>query len=235
MKMRCTKIRKWINDYIDGDLDSLRRQSLENHLKDCSGCRELLKDFQTITHRSKQLGSFTPSRHVWGRIQSQLNQTSSVQPILPRPLWRRPAFPRYQLALTAFVLLIVMGGVVLFWPGSSTQNPSLTRFAERQKYAFAKLEEAEKHYLMAIQALQDATASLEKNLDPGTAAIFKANLGIINFSITACRQVVLSDPEDIESRIFLLSAYKEKAGLLDNIVRIRDNSLQEGKIKSNPL
>ena len=52
------------------------------------------------------------------------------------------------------------------------------------------------------------------------AAIFRTNLAVVDASINACKKAVLSDPDDIESRNYLLAAYREKTNLLTEMMGV---------------
>jgi len=106
-------------------------------------------------------------------------------------------------------------------PEKTTSSPN------GQNYALAKLKEAEHHYQMAIKALWEAVQAQKKSYDPQIAKIFKANLEIIDDSIQACKLALQSDPRDLESRKFLLAAYKKKAELLGSMMEISINSSQK--------
>ena len=54
------------------------------------------------------------------------------------------------------------------------------------------------------------------------AEVFRTNLEIINTSIAACKQAVLSEPYSVETRNYLLAAYKEKADLLTEMIEVKD-------------
>jgi tetratricopeptide (TPR) repeat protein len=111
-----------------------------------------------------------------------------------------------------------------YWSGQAIV-PEL----ENQQYTMAKLEEAEHHYQLAIKALNEAAMAQKDNLDPQVAEVFRTNLELIDQSINACRQAVLNDPNDLESRKYLLAAYKEKANLLNEIMAVKDTSSPQGE------
>jgi hypothetical protein len=122
----------------------------------------------------------------------------------------------------ALILVIVMGGIMVglrLWQGKAV--PGLS---DQDKYTLAKLGEAEKHYQLAIQALNEAAASQKGSLDPQIAAVFDQNLTLINSSIQACQNAVRRDPNSLDARIYLLSAYKEKVEFLGNVVDLKKKS-----------
>ena len=46
--MKCEKAMVLISEYIDGNLDRQRADSLEKHLESCTECRSLLADFRKM-------------------------------------------------------------------------------------------------------------------------------------------------------------------------------------------
>lgn len=224
--MRCTKARKLISEYADGDLNSKKKARLERHLSDCPSCRELLKDFQDMARSTKSLDQPTPPDSVWNKIQSRMETEKKIvyTPVSQKRNWL--VLPQLQYAIAATALLIIVVGAITLGPGLLKKDVVLTEL-EKQQYTLAKLKEAEKHYQDAIKALSEAVAIQDRQIDPKIAEIFKANLEIVNTTIMACRQAVLNDPDDLESRDYLLVAYKEKADLLNRMFNLNgDSSLQ---------
>ena len=94
-------------------------------------------------------------------------------------------------------------------------------------YTSAKLKEAEHHYRLAIEALEEAVLAQEGEVDPLTVAIFRKNLDIINSSIISCQQALQEAPDDIETRNYLLVAYMEKVDLLNEMMNLKKRSIRK--------
>jgi predicted anti-sigma-YlaC factor YlaD len=227
--MRCTTAKKWISEYIDGDLDSEQTATLEEHISGCSGCKELLAEMQKLVKSAQDLPD-PPQRDVpWTKIQARLEEERGIAtPGYAKP--QHTMFPKWGYALTAAVILLVVGAISL-GPRFLFQEEGISEL-EKQQYTLSKLNEAEEHYQAAIRALSEAVATQNENLDPELAEVFQANLEIINTSISACKQAVLSDPEDMESRRYLLAAYKQKADLLNKLMNLKESTPVKGKAES---
>jgi len=226
--MKCTTAKKWISEYIDGDLDTQKSVELEGHVSSCAGCKELLADMQKLVQSAHELPD-PPERDVpWGKIHARLEERQQVS----APGYAEPqAFrPKWGLALMTAMILLVAGAITL-GPRFLYQEKGISEL-EKQQFTLAKLAEAEEHYQAAIKALSEAVAVQNENLDPKMAEVFQANLEIINTSITACKQAVLSDPDNMESRQYLLAAYKQKANLLNKLMSINEISPAKGKAES---
>jgi len=217
--MRCAKARKWISEYIDGGLNEVQNRALEKHCASCAGCRKLLQDFQKISVHAGDLRQNASPETPWRKIQERL--TAGEQVVL-RPVSRRPGWfgaPRLGSVIGAAVVLAVLIGIFMTGPFDGNRRADLSG-ARSQEYTLAKLREAEHHYQLAIKALAEAVAAQPGELDPEMAAIFRTNLAVVDASINACKKAVLSDPDDIESRNYLLAAYREKTNLLTEMMGV---------------
>lgn len=223
--MRCVKARRLIGDYIDGNIDSEKGSSLEVHLKDCADCQRLLHDFQKITASAKNLKEPLPSGQTWFKVASRLKAEKQRAEASEPGVGKKYSFflfpKRLRYAFSAALVLLIAGSAVYFSLQYRNRGEMFSK-VNSQQYALAKLEEAEQHYKSAIKALWDAVSSQEKSLDPQIVAVFQRNLNIIDASIAACKQVVQSDPNSVDSRNYLLAAYKEKTDLLAEMVSAQD-------------
>jgi anti-sigma factor RsiW len=219
--MKCLTAKKWISEYIDGDLDAAKKVKLDEHCAQCADCQKLLEDFQTISSSAKELDTFSPPESTWSKIQEKM--AAEEQEVLTLAPQRQTWFslPRLSYVLSAVLLVVFLSLVFIFGP-RYWSVPAVVPDLENQQYTLAKLEEAEHHYQLAIKALNEAALSQSEQLDPQVAEVFRANLELIDQSINACRQAVLSDPKDIESRKYLLAAYREKTNLLNVIMAVKD-------------
>jgi anti-sigma factor RsiW len=222
--MRCKKAKKLISDYIDGELDSSKRSSLEKHLETCEECRKFMADTQRIAHTAQELDAGSPSPYVWTRIKQGVKAQTPPAEARKR-MWRWS--PELKYAVGILSLLVVVGAAVIgFYQLTNQDQLSLS---EPQKEVIANLKQAEKHYKKAIESMMKAVEAQENGMDPEVARVFQANLELIDSSISACREAVLSDPQDVESRNILLAAYKEKADLLYKLLNVKDYSPQKGE------
>jgi predicted anti-sigma-YlaC factor YlaD len=230
--MRCTTAQKWISEYIDGELDKRRKAELEKHCAVCSDCQKLMKDFQKISQSATRLKEVSPPESVWLKIQQKLPVAEQkVITVAPKKSsWLRQ--PRLSFAVSAALVLLMVVGFFVIRPFDRNGQDILAA-TESQQYTLAKLQEAEHHYKMAIQALAEAVAAQEGELDPKVAEVFRTNLAIIDASIDACQQAILNNPNNIESRNYLLAAYKQKTNLLTEMMAVSDKpSKQRGMEES---
>jgi hypothetical protein len=223
--MRCKKAKKLISDYIDGELDSSQRSSLEDHLEECEECRKFMEDTQRIAHTAQELEAGSPSPYVWTRIKHGLKAQSPSYEAPRKRVWRWS--PQLKYAVGVLSLLVVVGAVVIGITYFGNQR-GVSLFGT-QNEVIANLKQAEKHYKKAIESMMKAVEAQENGMDPEVAKVFQANLELIDSSIASLQEAVLSDPQDVENRNILLAAYKEKTDLLYKLLNVKDYSPQKGE------
>ncbi len=204
--MKCNKAMERISEYIDGALDREKKIALEEHLQNCLKCKGVLEDFHKIKETAGKLEILSPNKAGWNRIQRELIKKQKFSFRLFRPA----------MAFGTAILIVVVIGALIFGP-KIWQNP---RGLENRGplLAMSKLDEAEHHYQQAIKALAEALSAGQKDMDPKILQVFRDNLDIIDASLSACKQAVMNDPGDMDSRGYLLAMYKQKTDLLSQLV-----------------
>ncbi len=226
--MRCSVNKQKISDYVDNELNSAEKQSLEKHLDGCSECQKLHEDFRKIKEDAKGLAEFSPSGQTWFKIASGIkekqNEVSRPTPVRQRRFVFSPNSLGWVVS-AALLLVIIVGAVTIV--------PRLTPPAtDSQQYVVSKLEEAEHYYQKAVDALWEAVSVQKENFDPQLYAVFQKNLNIINESILACKEAVLSRPNSLDSRNYLLAVYKEKRTLLEDMMAVSASPVDQRDVKS---
>lgn len=233
--MKCATARKLISDYVDGNLETRKTQSLKGHLNACPDCRHLLEDFRGIVQKAKDLKEFFPAEETWLQIRSKL-EAKDQEIFAFQPQKRRlfsflssPTGLKYALS-SALILVLIIGGLVV----GLRYRRSIKTFEGGilQRYTLAKLNEAEHHYQLAIEALREAVSAQEGKMDSQIANVFRANLEIIDDSIASCRKIILKEPENLEARNYLLAAYRKKVDFLNEMIEIGKTYSQKRELKT---
>jgi len=107
----CYKYQKYINDYIDNDIDAARKIELEEHMKNCSSCQENLKNAKLLKKSLASLPRYRTSPTfdivLRSKLKKEINKSSTLLnlPFLPmiRPV---PAF-------AAFTIFLIFVGVLI--------------------------------------------------------------------------------------------------------------------------
>jgi len=223
--MRCKKARKLISDYVDGELDLSGRSSLEKHLEKCEECREILEDYKSIAGAAQKLEAGSPSPYLWTRIKQRLESSVPSYEGAKRRPWGWSPQLKYAVGFLSVLLIVGAAVVGIYHLGNQMALSPLN-----QKHdVIANLKKAEKHYKLAIASMMKAVKAQENGMEPEVAEVFQVNLNLIDSSISACREAVLEDPRDIDSRNILLAAYKEKTDLLYELLNVKDYSPKKGE------
>jgi hypothetical protein len=69
--MNCEKVRQRLDDYLDGELDTLARRAVREHLGGCAGCRARLDELQNLVARLADLPAPSPSAGFEDRVLQQ--------------------------------------------------------------------------------------------------------------------------------------------------------------------
>lgn len=223
--MRCRKARESISRSVDGELDGRRAARLERHLAKCGDCRAFEADMRTIVGEAPGLAAPEPSDKVWRNIRAGLEAGTPRPSAEGAPLDRRPLFGPGLAALryagaAALALALVAGGVVVglrLGRGGATAPG----WATGEARALAKLDEAERHYQMAIASLGEAFAAGKAGLPAEVVDLLEGNLSVVDATIEACRRAVVAEPDDLEARSYLLAAYTRKVTLLDSALELQ--------------
>jgi anti-sigma factor RsiW len=213
--MRCASARRIISEGLDGELRPDGAAELKKHLAGCPECRAFARNLESIVGNAKELPGLEPSGRVWPKIVSGIRTPGIEEAVRPaRAFGWRPA-------LAAASILILIGAGLFI--GLQYRRAAVTSTPpERGSAAFtmAKLTEAQAHYEKAIGALIEAVRSQGSGLAPGLADVFERNLAGLDRTIQVCRQMVDRNPDDPVLRAHLLTAYREKVNLFEEIVAI---------------
>ncbi len=226
--MRCSTARKLISDYIDGLLSKKKSLKLEQHLQSCPDCQAILKEFKDIVYQTSSLETYNPSADVWLKIKANLRETpqrSKASTSRRKGALISYLYPQTKLrfALNIVLLIAVMSAVfygMLYWSGRENQEKENV-----QKYALKHLKEAERHYQLAVEALNREVTERKTDSEIPFTEIYQKNLEIVDFSIEVFRQTIKEQPDNLEIRNYLLSIYKQKISLLNELIKMKQKSL----------
>ena len=230
--MRCHQAQRLINELLDGELQEQDQSQLQAHLASCAGCRELYEDLKTIKETFGPTGEMEPSKEVWEKLKSRL-QAEIIPQLQPRPVavnpektfgkkarWFQLPSPVFKYGLASLVFLALMAGAFFlgrnFRPGA---RPEIQVASENP--ALQKIEEAEFYYRQAIQSLTQALETTDNGLPPEMVEILQANLSLLDRTIELCQQAVNEQPDNLQAREYLLSAYNSKARFLNGLLETK--------------
>jgi len=149
----CYKYQKFINDYIDNDIDTARKKELEEHMKNCSSCHENFKSAKLLKKSLASLPRYKTSPTfdivLRSKLKKEINKSSTLLnlPFLPmiRPV---PAFA----ALT--IILIFVGVLIGNSVNILNKQETTQKLVAVEKAGYTEEKEAE--------ATQQAAAAEER-------------------------------------------------------------------------
>ena len=228
--MRCGRARKYISEYVDGTLSPERQDWLRRHADKCAGCRQLLRDFQTMACEAKELERLSPPDDAWLRIRAGIREAKAreagaarINTSVLRPVFLRPRLVPAMATVAATIILVAVVGILYLRPWQTAMPADK---AAVDSFTLAKLDEAEKHYEESVKALNEALSAQRGDLDPEVARVFETNLALVDASIKTCQQAVRRDPRDLEAQYALLDSYREKVQLMTGFIYARRESGQ---------
>jgi anti-sigma factor RsiW len=117
----CEHTRKWLDAYVDGELDVEKSLAIEQHLGACPACRKLHEARRGVRIAvQSQARYFTVPDPTARRIQAQLDRAGGGDRSLPARGW--------SLAATAAIAALLGSGVT-FWIGQASGEDALAREA----------------------------------------------------------------------------------------------------------
>lgn len=219
--MSCELYDDVLDEYADGaraannaDPADTRLAAFESHLAGCARCQGLVADFATIRRTAAALDQHLPPPRVWAKIASSIEQEER------KPWWARslanPLAARVPLAAAALLALLLGGAAWLGWQGRGG-TPQTTAAVQTPDAGPAM---AEQHYEEAIAGLQQIVDAQDADLDPGTRAVLKQNLAVIDRAINESREALSDEPASTLAQESLLDALDTKVALLQDTVAL---------------
>jgi len=201
--MRCEEFEVHAARWLEGE----RTAEAANHLQSCTRCSTRMADLELIVSAAATLPELNPPERLWTSLRGQLEREGLLRErknLAERLREFLPAAPRTALATAA---ISALAAVLLVLPQSPIPQDSPDR-AETAAWNLARVHEQ----LASAEAQTAADAHLR---DPEVVASYHQNLALVNDLIGECRKKVDEDPNDELARQYLVTAYQQKADLLN--------------------
>ena len=211
---------QWTNrlsEYIDGELDSTERASLEAHLATCGQCFATLGELRQVVAQAKSLEDREPAKDLWAGIRAGMTPARDAGRQTVRPSGRRFSFSVPQLMAASIGLVLLSGGGawLALQSRQSTEPTSVGESTQRPRVG--QLVTWTGHTDAAIADLQTALTQNEKRLDTATVRIVRVNLAIIDRAIADARIALQKDPGNAYLNLHLANTMRRKVELLRRV------------------
>ena len=87
--MRCTEVRGYLSDYLEGALSADQRQQIEAHLQTCLACAQERLVLERVPALVRQWSPSVPSEPIWAGIEAYIQaggERRVARPLTPSPL-----------------------------------------------------------------------------------------------------------------------------------------------------
>lgn len=122
--MRCKKVVRSINMYVDNELPENEKSSVRTHISECSKCSQIFNELMKIKENMGKIPVYSPNPFLWTRIEAELRQNPYIPDFLNIPQLIRGW------VLAASLLLVIFGAALYKLPRteetSDTMSPSIT-------------------------------------------------------------------------------------------------------------
>lgn len=182
----------YMDEFLDGALDTEARRAVESHLAECETCRTTLLQAERLMQLAHELpAERAPMRDLWPDIEQR------IQPARTMPAW-----------LKATAAAAVIG--IVFASGMLADRRLGTSTAPMNQQADVPLENAR-------QVLSDAQISLvsKAGYEPETEATVLRNLLLINLAIRDIETALADNPSDARLREMLTTLYARENEILN--------------------
>jgi hypothetical protein len=193
----------------------------QEHLRQCAVCSDLVSDLKYIAEQAKLLvPMMDPSKKVWDGIKSTLEREGLVKDSARGGLLGSTPLSRWGPAnwlLPIAAALLVAVGLFYYQSRNGGQQASLQDSSGNTVAASlpaAPLQFAGMGDVQDQQVLSEVAAHV-----PALSQAYRRDLQRVNAYIADARTLVVSNPDDEESRQALMAAYQQKAMLYKMAMR----------------
>jgi len=227
--MNCEKVLALIEDYHCGELSAELASLVTSHLQACPKCSLELK---TLAAEDNLFHSYSESLdrnievkpRLWHSVRATVESEHARGSFFARLEGWLPGSRVARYAMFAAVVACISVGATLlavriFAPApqehaSNIERPSPPNSLEA---ALQSVQRAETEYLEAIRILSAIADKQKETLDPIKQAELDRNLKALDQEIVRARQAYHAHPSDPELGFYMLSAYREKVELLEEL------------------
>ena len=200
--------------YLEGE----KSADVQVHAQQCSSCRSLLADLESIRVAARDLPMESPSPRVWHNLRAALAEERLIRE--RESFWRRwtssfSLVPRSApAAALAFALVLA---VIMIFKGdiqkNGNRNPSLAPAAISNTVPVGLLG-VQSNLVRTVKEMEESYRAHEASLDPSAQRVYRAGLTSLNNSIQECLDSLQKQPHNTLVREYLMQAYAQKAEVL---------------------
>ena len=192
--------------YQERELGRLDEAAFQAHLKDCSVCRERLRQDERLMELAAGLKPPAEPPFLWERVEAGLR---AEQQRARRRTWIYRA---------AAVLVVSLGLGALVQQQRGAPEPATGLYTAE---ALEKVREREREYAAAIEELEQIAGERLDRMDAELALLYRDKIATIDTQIDRCLQALHGNPANTHIRRYLLLALRDKRETLEEIVQLQ--------------
>ena len=192
--------------YQERELGRLDEAAFQAHLKDCSVCRERLRQDERLMELAAGLKPPAEPPFLWERVEAGLR---AEQQRARRRTW---------LYRAAAVLVVSLGLGALVQQQRGAPEPATGLYTAE---ALEKVREREREYAAAIEELEQIAGERLDRMDAELALLYRDKIATIDTQIDRCLQALHGNPANTHIRRYLLLALRDKRETLEEIVQLQ--------------
>lgn len=232
--MKCEEVLPQLEEYIDGELEAAIWEDIKEHLLACRACSEAYGELERERGLYRAYASalnhdLNAGPQMWEGIRAAISSGRAPAPVPRRTLLERlesllPAgrFMRYALFAAAVACVSIAGTLQAVrllapHPEISAGKKGAPPPQNGVEAALRSVQRAELEYMQAIGLLSKIVERQKQTLEPARRAEIDRHLDALDEEIVKARQAFHSHPLDTELGIYMLTAYREKVELLQEL------------------
>lgn len=210
--MSCPEVER----YEKGELSEAE---YERHAAGCPSCREVLRRDAEIMERAKELRRPVQAPGLWSRIEKALGEEAAKERT------RAPILSRFFRPVPVAALILAAAGLALYI--GLRKHPASAPSGILSRNALARVEQTEKEYLKAIEALEKQVQPQMAGLDLELSLLYRDRLETIDSQIRRCREALESNPANAHIRRYLMAALHDKKETLAEVLKLRTGNSED--------
>lgn len=216
----CDEARRWLDDWLDGELAGALAEDVEAHVTACPDCRAHAEGVRSLLAAAAGLPrEIQPERDLWPEIAARV-----ASPTRLAPSGWRPALRWGTLAAAAVVLVgltaVITARLVRPVPAPAAAGLRPHPDSTVVPAALPGLGDAFAEYERAARALRSALADRRGRINPATLRDVEDSLRVIDSAIANLRAALESSPENQDLSILLAATYRQQIDLLKTANRL---------------
>lgn len=204
----------------DGSLTAGQARGRQAHLRTCLSCAADVDRLRLIARRYAEPAARDPVlAGLWPEIRGRIER-SKVVPIPPTFAAPRPARGFRRSVLVIAGAAAGLAAATVFWLGPARLGPTAVPDQARTRdslQALVLVADSIRSYREEAQTLLDRLELQRAMIRPEAMTSIERDLGVIDRSIEQLELAIQRDPRNPALRQLLVSAYRQKVGVLKRV------------------